>query len=425
MVDKFFRIDKRILSAAEKALEKCAGAFCEIEGICEHNSQKVLAAFIEEGISERHFGTTTGYGYGDDGREALERVFARCMGGEAALIRHNFVSGTHALAVALFGLLRPGDTLLCVTGTPYDTLHKVIGIKKAYPGSLAEFGIKYRQVDRLENGEIDFEGIKKAVCDPSVKVVHVQRSRGYSVMPSVSVEKIVEICKAVKGARPDVAILVDNCYGEFVEKDEPLSVGADLAAGSLIKNPGGGIAKTGGYIAGRADLVERCAHRLTAPGLGGGMGATLGQNRDMFLGLFLAPLVVGNALKTAVFAAALFEGLGYKVSPRYCDFRTDIVQAIYLERPEALVAFCQGIQKGAPVDSFVVPEPWDMPGYEDKVIMASGAFCAGSSIELSADAPLREPYVAFLQGGISFHAAKAGVLLAAQSMLEKGLLKGV
>lgn len=424
MADKFFKIDKAVLSAGERALQKCAGAFCEIDSVAEYNSQKVLSAFIENGVSERHFASTTGYGYGDDGRVVLDRVFARCVGGEEALIRHNFVSGTHALAVAFFGLLRPGDTLLCVTGTPYDTLHKVIGLKKSYAGSLSEFGIKYRQVDRLEDAEIDFEGIKKALEDTSVKVVHIQRSRGYSLQPSLSVEKIGEIARFVRKARSDVTVMADNCYGEFAEKSEPLSVGADLIVGSLIKNPGGGIAKTGGYIAGRADLVEKCACRLTAPGLGSDMGATLGQNRDMFLGLFLAPQTVANALKTAVFTAALFEELGYRVSPRYCDRRSDIVQMVYLEKPDALVAFCQGMQKGAPVDSFVTPQPWDMPGYEDKIIMAAGAFCAGASIELSADAPLREPYVAFVQGGLTFYTAKAGVLLAAQSMLEKGLLKG-
>lgn len=418
----FFDFDEKIISTEHLALEKCREVFNKIDKIAEYNSQKVLSAFIENGVGERHFFSTTGYGYGDAGRDMLDTVFAQCMGAQDALVRHNFVSGTHAITVALFGLLRPGDTLLCVTGTPYDTLHQVIGIKGCPDGSLKEFGVNYKQVDLTKEGHVDFDGILAALEDSSVKVVHVQRSRGYSSRPSLSVQQIAQIADLVHKKNPGAAVLVDNCYGEFVEKAEPVSCGADIMAGSLIKNPGGGIAKTGGYIAGRADLIEKCSYRLTAPGVGREVGATLNQNRDMFLGLFLAPETTSQALKTAVFAAAFFELLGFPVSPLYNEKRTDIIQSVCLGNEKALVTLCQGLQRGAPVDSFVSPQPWEMPGYTDKVIMAAGTFTAGSSIELSADAPIRKPYNAYLQGGITFHTGKTGILKAAQSLLEAGLL---
>lgn len=420
---EFFNIDERLLKLGEQAAEKCASVFSEIDSISRYNQHKVLAAFINNGVSESHLGISTGYGYGDIGRDKLEQVFAEAVGAEDSLIRHNFVSGTHTLTVMLFGVLRPGDCMLSLTGRPYDTLIGVLGIDGESEGSLADYNIGYNQVDLDANGEPDIEAVKQELKRKHYKVAYIQRSRGYSLRPSLTVEKIGELCRAVKEVSPDSLILVDNCYGEFVEKREPLSVGADLIAGSLIKNPGGGIAPTGGYIAGRRDLVELCGYRLTAPGVGREVGASLGHNRELYMGLFAAPHTVGEALKTAVFAAALFELLGYEATPRYDEKRADIIESVLLRTPEALVAFCQGMQKGAPVDSFVVPEAWDMPGYDDKVIMAAGAFTLGASIELSADAPLREPFAAWLQGGLNFASAEAGIMLAAQSMLEKGILK--
>ncbi len=420
---EFFNIDQRLLALDQKAREKCAPVFAKIDEIARYNQHKMLAAFINNGVSETHLGISTGYGYGDAGRDKLEQVFAEAVGAEDSLIRHNFVSGTHTLTVMLFGVLRPGDSMLSLTGRPYDTLIGVLGIDEHCDGSLADFGINYNQVDLNDNGEPDIDAIKSELQKKYYKVAYIQRSRGYSLRPSLTVEKIGELCKAVKEVSPDTLILVDNCYGEFVEKCEPLAVGADLIAGSLIKNPGGGIAPTGGYIAGRRDLVELCGYRLTAPGVGREVGASLGHNRELYMGLFAAPHTVGEALKSAVFAAALFNLLGYEATPSYDAERADIIESVLLRTPEALIAFCQGMQKGAPVDSFVVPEAWDMPGYDDKVIMAAGAFTLGASIELSADAPLREPFAAWLQGGLNFHSAEAGILLAAQSMLDKGILK--
>ncbi len=419
----FFKIDERLIALDKKAREMCAPVFEEIDEISRYNQHKVLAAFINNGVSETHLGISTGYGYGDAGRDKLEQVFAEAVGAEDSLIRHNFVSGTHTLTVMLFGVLRPGDSMLSLTGRPYDTLIGVLGIDQPTDGSLRDFGIGYDQVELDKNGEPDIEAIKNALTKKHYKVAYIQRSRGYSLRPSLTVEKIGELCRAVKEVSPDSLILVDNCYGEFVEKTEPLSVGADLIAGSLIKNPGGGIAPTGGYIAGRHDLVELCGYRLTAPGVGREVGASLGHNRELYMGLFAAPHTVGEALKSAVYAAALFNLLGYEATPAFDAKRADIIESVLLRTPEALVAFCQGMQKGAPVDSFVVPEAWDMPGYDDKVIMAAGAFTLGASIELSADAPLREPFAAWLQGGLNFASAEAGILLAAQSMLQKGILK--
>ncbi len=417
----FFKLSEKIEKASAAALELCSEQFKYIDEVTEYNQFKVQKAFIDNGISESHFNTSTGYGYGDRGRETLDKVWADVFGAEDALVRHNFTCGTHTLATALFGVLRPGDKMLCVTGTPYDTIHGVIGISGENMGSLKDFGVKYDEVP-LKNERLDFEAIEKAV-DDTVTMVYIQRSRGYELRPSLSVDEIGRVCETVKRKKPDVIVMVDNCYGEFVEKKEPTQVGVDLIAGSLIKNAGGGIATTGGYIAGKHDLVEKCAYRLTTPGLGKEVGATLGMNRELYMGLFFAPHTVGEALKSAVYISAMFEGFGYSVTPKYNEQRHDIVQCLGLENPDSLVAFCQGIQSGSPIDSFVLPEPWDMPGYDSKVVMAAGAFTLGSSIELSADAPIREPYYAWIQGGINFHSAKICANLAAQQMENKGLLK--
>lgn len=423
----FFKIDKRLIEVSERAQQSAEKAFETIEKTTEYNQQKVLAAFIENRVSESHFVKTTGYGYGDRGRDVLDSVFAMSMGTEDALVRHSIVSGTHAITIALFGILRPGDILLAVTGSPYDTLEQVIGLDDSRGqhsdiGSLRDYGILYEQVELDESGRPNLGLIADRVEQVKPKAVHIQRSRGYSVRPSLTVADIEKIVQAVRRKSPETIVFVDNCYGEFVERQEPTQIGADLMAGSLIKNPGGGIAENGGYICGRADLVEQCAYRMTTPGLGREVGASLGHNRSLYMGLFNAPHVVGEALKTAVYCAWLFSMLGYEVTPAPDEIRTDIIQAVKLGSPEAMVAFCQGMQRGAPVDSFVVPEPWDMPGYENQVIMAAGAFTMGASIELSADAPLREPYAAYMQGGLNYHSGKIGVLMAAQSMLEKGLL---
>lgn len=417
----FFNISPRIEAAAEKALKKCEAQFRSIEETTEYNQLKVQKAFIDFGISERHFGVSTGYGYGDSGRETLDKVWAQVFGCEDALVRHNFTCGTHTLAVALFGVLRPGDKMLCVSGQPYDTLHSVIGISGEGMGSLKELGVKYDYVP-LKDDHLDYDAIEKAVTKDTA-MVYIQRSRGYELRPSLSLEETEKVCKIARSVNPNVIVMVDNCYCEFVNKLEPPQVGADLIAGSMIKNAGGGIARTGGYIAGRHDLVEKCAYRLTTPGLGREVGATLGMNRELYMGLFYAPHTVGEALKSAVFISALFGELGYDVTPKYDEPRQDIVQSLGLENPESLVAFCQGVQSGSPIDSFLLPEPWDMPGYDSKVVMAAGAFTLGSSIELSADAPIRPPYYAWIQGGLNFHSAKICALLAAQQMEDKGLLK--
>lgn len=422
MQQNFFNFNKKVEAAAEKASQLCRPAFERIEENARYNGMKVLAAFTQNKVSESHFAGSTGYGYGDRGREVLDLVFAQALGAEAALVRHNFVSGTHTIATALFGILRPGDVMLACTGKPYDTLDEVIGLRGEGMGSLRDLGVIYNQVE-LKNGEPDIEAIKAALKTQHVKMAYIQRSRGYSLRPSLTVQKIGEIAKAVKSVSPETVVVVDNCYGEFVEKEEPTQAGADLIIGSLIKNAGGGIAETGGYIAGRRDLVELASYRLTAPGVGAEVGATLNQNRSLFKGLFFAPHVTGEALKTAAFAAALFEILGYKATPEYSEARTDIVETIELKNADALVAFCRGIQSGSPVDSFAAPEPWDMPGYDSKVIMAAGAFTLGASIELSADAPLREPYAVYMQGGLTFESGRAGVLCAAQALFDGGFLK--
>ena len=413
-----FNISEKIQDLSKKAMNLCKNEFEKIDSMTEYNQQKVLKAFIDNSVSERHFVGSTGYGYGDDGRDVLDKVFAQIFGAEDALVRHNFVSGTHALTVALFGILRPGDTILSVSGTPYDTLQGVIGANKKSSGSLQEFGINYLEIPLTSDGLLNFSAIED-VLNSKIKMVYMQRSRGYSLRPSLFVSDIKKVAQIAKKKSPNCIIMLDNCYGEFVGYDEPLLNGVDLIAGSLIKNPGGGIASTGGYIAGRKDLIEMCSYRLTTPGTGKEIGATLGVNRELFMGIFNAPHVTGEALKVAVFSAALFEILGYEVFPKYNEPRSDIIQVLKLGNAKDLIAFCQSIQAASPIDSFVKPEPWDMPGYDNQVIMAAGTFTLGASIELSADAPLRKPYAVFMQGGLNFHSAKVGIMLAADEILKK------
>lgn len=418
----FFNIDHRLAALAEKAEQAAEKRFGEINKTAEYNGAKVLKAFIDNKVSESCLKGTTGYGYGDIGRETLDAVYAQAFGGEDAVVRHNFVNGTHTLSTALFGVLRPNDTMLSLTGSPYDTMEEVIGIRgEAGRGSLKDFGVKYEQVDLLDDGTPDLAAIVERA--KGKKVGYIQRSRGYSLRPSFTIDVIEQIIKAARSAEPNIIIMVDNCYGEFVEKREPLAVGADLIMGSLIKNPGGGIASTGGYICGRKDLVELCADRLACVGVGKEVGCTLNQSREMLLGFFMSPEITANALKTGVFACALFEQLGFKTFPAADDHRTDIISSICLENEERLTAFCHGIQKGSPVDAYCTPEAWDMPGYDSKVIMAAGAFTMGASIELSADAPIREPFAAWLQGGLTYPTGKLGVLTAAQELLNRGLIE--
>ncbi len=410
-----------VLEAARRADERISPILRELAATSAANHLKILRAFQAEKVSEHHFGGTTGYGLGDYGRDSLDRVFARIFNCEAALVRTQIVSGTHAIALCLYGVLRPGDELLAASGAPYDTLEELIGIRGETPGSLRELGIWYRQVDLAPDGKPDYAAIA-AVIGPKTRMVSIQRSRGYAWRPSLDIFTIAAIINLVKKIKPDVVCFVDNCYGELVEKEEPTDVGADLVAGSLIKNLGGGIAPMGGYVAGKADLVRQAAGRLTAPGIGGEVGATLGLNRLLFQGLYLSPMTVREALQGAVFAAALFAELGYEVSPDYAARRTDLIQAIKLNSAAGMIAFCQGLQQGSPIDSNVVPEPSGMPGYGDEVIMAAGTFIQGATSELSADGPLRDPFAVYLQGGLSYHYVRIGVLLAAQRMLEAGLI---
>ena len=414
----FFTFSDKTASAANSALELCKPQFSRLDELGFYNGQRVLKAFIDNGVSEMHLKGTTGYGYGDDGRDKLDALFAQVLGAEDALVRHNFVNGTHALTTALFGILRPHDVLMSVTGMPYDTLQEVILGDGC--GSLRDFGVNFVMIPLLSDGTPDYTEITKQ--SSSATVAYIQRSRGYSLRPSLTIDVIERIIKAIRAGNQKCVIMVDNCYGELVEEREPLAVGADLIVGSLIKNLGGGIAETGGYIAGRADLIEQCAYRLTCPGAGKEVGCSLNQSRGMYMGLFHAPEAVCAALKTSVFAAAFFEQLGYEVFPRYDEKRTDIIAALKLGSSEKLIAFCEGIQSGSPIDSSAAPEPWDMPGYDSKVIMASGAFTMGASIELSADAPLREPYAVWLQGGLTFPTGMTGIMLAARRMEERGLL---
>ena len=414
-----FQFSKDLQDLSARALDRVQGMFQQIDDVTEYNQKKVLEAFINNKVSEAMFAATTGYGHSDWGRETLERVFADALDAEDALVRHNFTCGTHTLAVALFGVLRPGDTMLCVSGTPYDTIQPVIGITEEAPdaGSLKDFGVNYDEVALDANGKLDYDAIEAKIRAVQPKIVYLQRSRGYSLRDTLSIDEIERVVKIAKSCS-NAIVMVDNCYGEFTEKKEPTTVGADLIAGSMIKNPGGGIAKTGGYIAGRADLIEKCANRFSTPGLGKEIGATLGMTRDMFLGIFQSPHIVGEALKTACYTAAVFEALGFETTPRSDETRHDIIQAICLENKENLIAFCRGLQLGSPIDSFVVPEPSAMPGYDCDVIMAGGSFTNGSTIELSADAPLREPYAVWFQGSLNFHSAKPAVLCAAQAVLD-------
>ena len=413
---------EELIAQAESGL---TAQFARIDRMEEIGTRRVLDAFREHQVAYRHFAPTTGYGYDDVGRDTLEKIFAELFGTQAAIVRPQIASGTHAISLCLFGLVLPGDDIVSATGMPYDTLQDIIGWGEgdAPVGSLREMGVSFHSV-ALRDGKIDLDAVENAIT-PKTKLVIAQRSRGYDWRPSLMPEEFAPLAKMLHEKHPGVRLMVDNCYGEFVCEKEPSHYGADVCVGSLIKNPGGGVAPTGGYIAGKRELVEQCAYRLTSPGTGREIGATLGVNRELFMGAFHAPHVTGEALKTAVFTAALFETLGYEVTPRPLEKRADIIQAVRLGDEASLIAFCQGVQTGAPVDSFVVPEPWDMPGYDNQVIMAAGAFTLGASIELSADAPLREPYAAWMQGGLNFHSGKLGAMLAAQSMLKKGLLRGV
>jgi cystathionine beta-lyase family protein involved in aluminum resistance len=410
------QISDRVRVLGAQAQRELREQFERIDEIAEENTQKVLAAFQKHRVAESYFSGTTGYGYDDVGRDKLDEIFADLFETEDALVRIGFVNGTHAITAALFGVLRPGDILVSAVGAPYDTLLGVIGVSDKGPGSLKEYGVGYRQVELVDN-KPDLAGMAAAVSDPKVKAVLIQRSKGYSTRASLSVAEIGEMCAVIRRANPAVFILVDNCYGEFVETTEPTQVGADLVVGSLIKNPGGGLAPTGGYIAGRRSLVEGAAMRLTAPGIGRECGSTLGNNRLLYQGLFLAPHTTAQAVKTAVFCAKVMELLGYQTEPTSNSLRHDIIQMIHFGEPEPLKRFCKGIQRGAPVDSYVTPEPWDMPGYDCPVIMAAGAFVQGASIELSADAPMRPPFTLYMQGGLTYESGKAGILLAVEELL--------
>ena len=411
------QISDKVKALAAQAQADLAEQYARIDAIAEENTQKVLSAFQKFRVAEAHFAGTTGYGYDDLGRDTLDQIYAEIFGTEDALVRVQFVNGTHAISCALFGALKPGDVLVSAVGAPYDTMLGVIGVVDKGPGSLKSYGIEYRQVELLDNAP-DPAALAEAVKDPRVKAVLIQRSKGYATRASLSVEEIGALARVVKDNNPNAAVLVDNCYGEFVETMEPTQVGADLVVGSLIKNPGGGLAPTGGYIAGRRDLVEGAAMRLTTPGIGKECGSTFGANRSLYQGLFLAPHTTAQAVKTAVFAARMMELLGYQVDPASDAVRHDIIQMIHFGAPDPLKKFCKGIQFGAPVDSFVTPEPWDMPGYDSQVIMAAGAFIQGASIELSCDAPMREPYTAYLQGGLTYESGKAGVMLAVNELLK-------
>ncbi|MBU5590675.1 methionine gamma-lyase family protein [Clostridium sp. MSJ-4] len=414
-----YNISDRVLELYEQALLDVESQFRIYDEIREYNQAKVLSALQEERISDTHFTNSSGYGYGDIGRDALDKVYARVFNAEAALVRPHFVNGTHAIGTALFGNLRPKDTMLSICGTPYDTLHGVIGINgDENIGSLREYGVNYKQLELID-GKVDFKRVEEELLkDKSIKLVHIQRSTGYGWRSSFLISEIEQMCKFIKKIREDVIIFVDNCYGEFIDVTEPTDVGADLVAGSLIKNIGGGIAPTGGYIAGREEYVNQAAFRLTVPGIGGECGSTFGVMRLLFQGLFLAPHIAMEAVKTAVFTARLMELAGFEVLPKFDDKRSDIIQAIKFNHKDNLINFCKGIQKGSPVDSFVECEPWDMPGYNDQVIMAAGAFIQGSSIELSADAPIRDPYIAYLQGGLTFDHGKLGVLIALSKIVR-------
>ena len=409
-----YKISSKTLELYDIAIQDVQKQFEILDEIREFNQLKVLAALQDERISDAHFTNSSGYGYGDIGRDSLDKVYARIFNCESALVRPHFVNGTHAIGAVLFGNLRPNDTMLTVCGTPYDTLHNIIGINITENiGTLKDYGVKYKQLELNSNSKVDIDLMKKTLLeDDSIKLIHIQRSTGYGWRNSLLICEIEEIIKAAKGINPKVICFVDNCYGEFIDTQEPTDVGADLVAGSLIKNIGGGIAPTGGYIAGREEYVVQASYRLTIPGIGGECGSTFGVMRSLFQGLFLAPHVAMEAVKGAIFCARIMELAGFEVLPKYTDKRSDIIQAIKFKDKEKVINFCKGIQAGSPIDSFLECEPWDMPGYSDKVIMAAGAFIQGSSIELSADAPIREPYIAYLQGGLTFDHAKIGIMIA-------------
>ncbi len=417
---KSLNIDEKIFDFCEETEKGLKDRFEGIDAICEINQMKVIKAMQDNRLSEAHFAGSSGYGYTDDGRDALERIYADVFHTEDALVRSQITCGTHAICTALFGNLRPGDEMLAISGKPYDTLDEIIGIRPSR-GSLSEYGVTYAQVDLKPEGNFDFDGIKSAI-KPNTKLIEIQRSKGYAVRPTLSARKIGEVIAFVKNIRPDIICMVDNCYGEFVEANEPSDFGADLVVGSLIKNPGGGLAPIGGYICGKKEYVENASYRLTTPGLGKEVGASLNNTKAFAQGLFLAPSVTANALKGAIFAANVYERLGFKTVPDAKEERFDIIQAVELLSPERVVAFCEGIQAAAPVDSYVKPVPWDMPGYDSPVIMAAGAFVSGSSIELSADAPMREPYAVYFQGGLTYQHAKFGIVMSLQKMLEKNLI---
>lgn len=414
-------ISEPVYSYGAKVEQSLQERFAEIDETAEYNQLKVLKAMQKHRVSAECFMATNGYGYNDLGRDTLEEVYASCFGAEAALVRPQITCGTHALALALMSNLRPGDELLSPVGKPYDTLEEVIGIRPS-KGSLAEYNISYRQVDLLSDGSFDYEGIRAALNEKT-KLVTIQRSKGYQTRPSLSVARIRELIAFIKKIKPDVLVMVDNCYGEFVERTEPVEAGADLMVGSLIKNPGGGLAPIGGYLVGKRECIEQAACRLTSPGLGKEVGASLGVIQSFYQGLFLAPTVTAGALKSAIFAANIYEKLGFPVIPTGAEPRHDIIQAVTLRSPERLIAFCKGIQAAAPVDSHVTPEPWDMPGYDSPVIMAAGAFVQGSSIELSADGPLRDPYAVYFQGGLTWYHGKLGILMSLQKLYEEGLVE--
>ncbi|MCR1874683.1 methionine gamma-lyase family protein [Paraclostridium bifermentans] len=414
LLKNFYGLDDEILNLSNEVMEDIKSRFEEIKETREYNQYKVLKAMQESNLSDNHFNWTTGYGYNDIGREKIEEIYSKVFNTEDAIVRPIIVNGTHALTLCVQGIVRPGDEILSVTGKPYDTLEGVIGIREE-KGSLKEFGVTYNQVDFLENGEVDLEGIKEKINDKT-KLVMIQRSKGYSWRKSLTIEDIKEVIETVKSVKPEVIVMVDNCYGEFIETKEPTDVGADIMAGSLIKNPGGGLALTGGYIVGKKELVELISYRLTSPGIGKECGLTFGTSRTVLQGFFMAPYVVSQALMGAIFCSRMFEKLGYDVLPKYDDLRSDIIQCVRLNSADEVVAFCQGVQAAAPVDSFVKPEPWAMPGYDSEVIMAAGAFIQGSSIELSADAPIKPPYNVYFQGGLTFDHSKMGTLKAYQYM---------
>lgn len=414
-------ISSEVYSLGETILDGLKDRFAEYDKVCELNQLKVLKAMQDSHVSEACFMPSSGYGYNDLGRDTLEQVYSKIFHTEDALVRPQITCGTHALAIALSSQLRPGDEMISISGKPYDTLEEVIGIRESI-GSLAEYGITYKQVDLTDEGEFDFEGIKDAISDKT-RLVAIQRSKGYQTRPSLSVDKIGAAIKCVKEVNPDIIVMVDNCYGEFVELIEPSDVGADMTVGSLIKNPGGGLAPVGGYIVGTKKCIERAAYRLTSPGLGKEVGATLGVTQSFMQGIFMAPTVANSALKGAVFAASLYEKLGFSVVPNSKESRHDIIQAVTLGTAEGVIAFCQGIQSAAPVDSHLTVEPWDMPGYDSKVIMAAGAFVSGSSIELSADGPIKPPYAVYFQGGLTWYHAKFGILKSLQSLVDANIIK--